>query len=146
MKLTDFLSQDAQQAIVDSIRQAEMRTSGEIRVHVEPRCPTSDPCERAVEVFGELKMHETRQRNAVLIYLAYKSRSFAIIGDSGISGRVPSGFWDAEKDVLTSYLKSGQPGPGICEVVKHVGEKLKDLFPPQGDDTNELSDEISIGN
>ena len=145
MKLTDFLPQSEQTAIVQSIKSAELLTSGEIRVHVEPKCPVDDPYARAVEVFDQLKMYQTRGRNAVLIYLAYDSHKFAIIGDSGINDRVPAGFWDTERDLLAQHLSRGNAGQGVCQVIMQVGEKLKSYFPHQDDDINEQSDEISIG-
>lgn len=145
MKLTDFLPKSQQNAIVESIKAAELLTSGEIRVHVEPKCPTDDPCTRAVEVFSELKMYQTQQHNAVLIYLAYNSHKFAIIGDSGINSKVPEGFWNDERDLLAQHLRTGKAGEGVCQVIMQVGEKLKSYFPHQDDDINEQSDEISFG-
>lgn len=141
--LDKFLSPDEQRAVVQSIKDAELHTSGEIRVHIEPKCPTASPIERAVQVFGELKMHETKERNAVLIYIAYKSRNFAIIGDKGINERVPADFWNCEKDTLATYLRAGNPCEGICMVIAQIGENLKNYFPHQDDDINEQSDEIS---
>ncbi len=141
--LDKFLSPDEQRAVVQSIKDAELRTSGEIRVHIEPKCPTALPMERAVQVFGELKMYETKERNAVLIYLAYKSRNFAIIGDKGINERVPADFWNCEKDTLATHLRAGNPCKGICKVIEQIGENLKNYFPHQDDDINEQSDEIS---
>ena len=59
MPLTDFLTTDQQQRIVDAIGAAERRTSGEIRVHIEPKCKSADPVKRAVKVFDALRMYET---------------------------------------------------------------------------------------
>ena len=96
MALSDFIPQEGQKRVVEAIEAAEKRTSGEIRVHIEPRCKSGDAYRRAVEVFNELKMYETGQRNAVLVYVAYRSHVFAIIGDCGINERVGSGFWNEE--------------------------------------------------
>ena len=145
MKLDKFLPLASRRDIVECIRQAELRTSGEIRVHVEPKCPTADPCERAVQVFNELKMYQTRKRNAALIYIAYKSRHLAIIGDSGINDVTPDDFWSDEMNTLAQFLKQGKAGEGVCQVIAQIGEKLREFFPPQDDDTNEQSDEISFG-
>lgn len=141
--LDKFLSPDEQRAVVQSIKDAELRTSGEIRVHIEPKCASSSPFDRAVDVFNELKMYETSERNGVLIYIAYKSHNFAIIGDKGINERVPSDFWNSEKETLACHLRAGNPCKGICEVIAQIGENLKSYFPHQDDDINEQSDEIS---
>ncbi len=143
MALNDFIPEEGQTKVVSAIVAAEKRTSGEIRVHVEPRCKAGDPYERAVQVFNELKMYETRQRNAVLVYVAYDSHVFAIIGDSGINERVGAGFWNKEKDTLAAYLRQGDPVGGLCEVIGQIGESLSSYFPWQKDDINEQSDEIS---
>lgn len=143
MALSDFIPQEGQTRIVDAIGVAERRTSGEIRVHIEPRCKLDDPYKRAVEVFNELKMYETRQRNGVLIYVAYDSHVFAIIGDCGINERVGSGFWNDEKEMLADYLRRGDAAGGLCKVIEQIGDRLSDYFPWTEDDVNEQSDEIS---
>ena len=143
MGLKKFLSESDQKAIVESIKAAELCTSGEIRVHVEPDCKVSNPLDRAVEVFGLLKMHETRERNGVLIYIAYNSHQFAIIGDKGIDERVPANFWEGAKTTLAGFLKQGKAAEGICRVISEVGDNLSLYFPHKDDDINEQSDEIS---
>lgn len=143
MALESFLDKDSQCKVVEAIGVAEKCTSGEIRVHVEPNCKCKNPYERAVEVFDKLKMYETEARNGVLIYVAYKSRQFAIIGDMGINEKVGACFWETEKNVLADYLKAERPAEGLCEVIKMIGENLATYFPYQKNDVNELSDEIS---
>lgn len=143
MSLTDFLTEDEQRSIVAAIGSAEKCTSGEIRVHIEPKCLNSDPMKRAEKVFNQLGMFETRERNAVLIYLAYKSRKFAIIGDCGIHSRVPANYWDGEKNLLLNHLRENRAAEGICAVIASIGERLAEYFPWTADDINEQSDEIS---
>ena len=144
MANTDFLTKPEQQQIVQAIENAELNTSGEIRVHIESLCK-GDPVARAVKVFEALKMHKTEQRNAVLIYIAHKSHKFAIIGDSGINEKVPDDFWDSEKELLLNHLKEGNPCEGLVSIINLAGEKLKEFFPYQTDDINEHSNEISFG-
>lgn len=143
MPLSDFLQESDQHRIVKAIGDAESRTSGEIRVHIEPRCKCDDPMERAVKVFDKLRMYETRHRNGVLVYLAYTSRKFAIIGDCGINDLVPDDFWNEERSILKEYLSKGRAADGICETIRQIGESLSKYFPCQPDDENEQSDEIS---
>ena len=143
MALDSFLDKDSQRQVVEAIGVAEKNTSGEVRVHVEPTCKCGNPYERAIEVFAALEMYKTEARNGVLIYVAYKSRKFAIIGDVGINEKVGANFWVKEKDILVGYLKEGRQTEGLCEVIKMIGERLSEFFPYQKNDVNELSDEIS---
>ena len=144
MSASNFFTPEEQQQIVDSIKQAEKNTSGEIRVHIENRC-SGDVMDRAAQVFSKLKMHETKLRNGVLIYLATKDRRFAIIGDVGINQKVEDNFWDSTKEAMLEKFKMDKFCDGLCEGILSSGEQLKSYFPYQSDDINELSDEISFG-
>lgn len=143
MPLIDFLNEPDQQRIVAAIEVAEKRTSGEIRVHIERRCKDRNVLRRAERVFNDIGMYATRERNAVLIYLAYESRVFAIIGDCGINDRVPENYWEGEKDMLAERLRQGRAADGICAVIESIGNRLAQYFPWREDDINEQSDEIS---
>jgi uncharacterized membrane protein len=139
-----FLTDDEKALVVKAIESAELNTSGEIRVHIESSCP-GDPVGRAVTVFNQLKMHRTKERNAVLIYIAWKSHKFAIIGDTGINEKVPEGFWDTEKEILLKHLKENRAADGLVAVIGMAGENLQKYFAYQSDDVNEQSNEISFG-
>ena len=141
-KTEDFLSKAEEQEIVLAIVEAEKNTSGEIRVHIEEHTEKS-PLERAQEVFFELKMDETKDRNGVLFYVCVSDKKFAIIGDKGINEAVESDFWDCTKDTVIANFKEGKFKKGLVEGILRAGERLKKNFPYQSDDTNELSNEIS---
>ena len=143
-KQTYHLTEDQEKAIVLAIKNAEKNTSGEIRVHIEA---TSDKetLERAKEVFFQLKMNETEAQNGVLFYLGVDKRSFAIIGDKGMDSVVPKDFWNSTKDLVISEFKKGDFANGLILGITEAGKKLKEFFPYQSDDINELSDEISKG-
>jgi uncharacterized membrane protein len=130
--------------ITEAIRVAEQNTSGEIRVHIESRCK-KEPIERAIEVFSQLNMYQTEQRNGVLIYVALKDKKVAIWGDEGINQKLPKQFWEKEIEIMISHFKNAQFGQGIAEAVKLIGMELRQHFPFQRNDKNELSDEISKG-
>lgn len=143
-KLDKFLNDEEKEQIVQAIRDAERNSSGEIRVHAEYYCQ-DEPLERAKEVFELLAMTNTRERNGVLIYVSFGDRKLAVLGDSGISEKVSIEFWEEVKRQVGEELASGHFCQGICLGVKMLGEKLKELFPRQPDDVNELKDEISFG-
>jgi uncharacterized membrane protein len=141
-KVEGFLTQAEEQEIITAIRVAEKNTSGEIRVHIEASSE-KDHYERALEVFHLLKMHNTKDANAVLIYVAVKDKKFVIYGDKGINKVVPKDFWNTTKDVMQNHFKKGDFKQGIVDGILKAGEELQDHFPWQTNDENELSNEIS---
>ena len=138
-----FFSETEKEKIVAVIKQAELNTSGEVKVHVEELCTASDPLERAKEVFLYLSLHKTAQRNGVLFYLAHESRKFAVLGDIGIDNVVPAHFWESTRDTLRQYFLQGNFSEGLQMGIKEAGIQLKKYFPYQNDDMNEISDDIS---
>jgi uncharacterized membrane protein len=139
-----MLSNLEQQQVLASIAAAEANTSGELRVHLEASC-SIDPVARAVDLFYELGMQATKQRNGVLIYVAYESKSLAIIGDQGINNLVPADFWDSVRDIMVSNFKIGRISEGLCAAIAEAGTQLAQYFPPQANDQNELPNQISFG-
>lgn len=139
-----FFSKEEEAVIVEAIRKAELATSGEVRVHVEvgAEAPAVSVAKR---VFHHLGMHETADRNGVLILLAVDRREFAIIGDEGIDKVIPAGFWDSARDIMQRHFKEGEFTQGIELAIGEVGTQLKSYFPYQEGDVNELPDEISYG-
>lgn len=141
-EIEDFLTQEAEQRIVEAIRVAEKETSGEIRVHIE-NDSTKDCLEHAKEVFHLLHMDETVEKNGVLFYVAVHSHQFAIIGDKGIDDKVPDNFWNDVKDTVTGEFSKGNKADGLILGIIEAGQKLQQYFPFKQEDKNELSDDIS---
>ena len=141
----EIFTKTQQEQIVEAIRLAENNTSGEIKVHVEQRCLQPDVLERAKEVFVTLNLDKTQLRNGVLFYLSIDDRKFAILGDQGIDSRLPEEFWQNTKDTMRSYFQRGELVEGLSEGIRMAGEQLKELFPYQQNDINELPDDISFG-
>jgi len=127
-----------------AIKNAEIDSSGEIRVHIENICE-GEVMNRAKEVFHTLKVEKTKLRNGVLFYLAIQNRKFAILGDEGINSVVPKNFWDNIKMNMLNHLRDDDFVYGLCESIMMTGEELKKHFPYKKGDVNELPDEISFG-
>ena len=140
----DLFTEADQQQIREAIQEAELNTSGEVKVHIEGKCK-EDTMDRAAFIFEQLQLHRTQLRNGVLFYLAVSDRKFAILGDVGINQKVPEGFWDNISALMMNHFKKGDFVKGLVEGVKEAGEQLKTHFPYQEDDKNELSDDISFG-
>lgn len=145
MAITDgILSKSDEQEIVAAITEAELNTSGEIRVHIESGYD-KPALERAKEVFEFLKMDQTASKNGVLFYIAVKQKNFAILGDAGINDIVKHDFWNSIKEKMMLHFKRGEFKTGLVEGIIETGNKLHTHFPFQKDDTNELPNEISKG-
>jgi len=140
----DFLGEAERQSVSAAISEAERRTSGEIRVHIEDHIE-DDVLDHAAFIFQELGMQRTKDRNGVLIYVCVADRRMAVVGDQGINERVGADFWRDVVGVLQIHFAGGRHAEGLCEAVRMVGEKLKGFFPYADDDRDELSNEVSFG-
>jgi uncharacterized membrane protein len=144
MDAVNFFSKEEKALIKSAVQEAELNTSGEIRVHIDNRCK-EDVMDRAAWWFAKLEMHKTELRNGVLFYLAIKDRKFAILGDGGINAVTGDDFWDEIKEKMLEQFKEENYAEGLKEGILMAGEQLKKHFPHQDDDVNELSDDISFG-
>ena len=129
-------------AVIEAIRDAERGTSGEIRVHLH-RVPTNDALSDARKLFKRLGMHRTQERNGVLLFIAPKSQTFAIVGDEGIHARVGDAFWNTTRDRMQKEFSQGRLQEGVLAGVRSAGERLKEYFPAKRDDRDELSNEVT---
>jgi len=142
----DFFTADEKNQVVEAIRLAEKQTSGEIRVYVESHCRFVDPLDRAAEIFWILKMEQTAQRNAVLVYVAIKDRQLALYGDQGIHEKVGDVFWNEKVKKILQHIHKENYADAITRIVGEIGEALRFHFPYNGgEDKNELSDDMVFG-
>lgn len=139
--MASHFSAEERERIREAIAAAEQMTSGQMRVFFEAKC-NDDPVARALTMFHKLEMQKTALRNAVLFYVAYDDRKFAIIGDEGIHEKVPEDFWLAVRDVCVNDFKEGNFVTGLQRGIGEVGTQLQKWFPHNATDTNELSDDV----
>jgi uncharacterized membrane protein len=144
MSVQKYFTEENKLQISNAIRVAETDTSGEIRVHIEKHCK-GDVLDRAAYIFDKLEMQKTKLRNGVLFYLAVEDRKFAILGDAGINQKVPENFWEGIKEDVIGKFKEGRFAEALSDAIVKAGKQLKEHFPFQDDDVNELSNEISFG-
>ena len=141
-----FISEAENKNIVEAIRQAEQKTSGEIRVYIEGRCKFVDPLDRAAELFHSLNMDRTAERNAVLVYVAVKDQQLALYADRGIHEKTGPDFWKREVGLMLSQFNRSNYAQGTEMVIRKIGEALYQHFPYNREtDQNELSDDIVFG-
>ncbi|AXT19136.1 TPM domain-containing protein [Flavobacteriaceae bacterium AU392] len=139
----DFLTASEEQEVIEAIRLAEKNTSGEIRVHIE-KTSNNTLNKRALEVFSILKMHNTKLRNGVLIYVAVEEKAFVIYGDKGINDVVSSDFWNTTKKSIEDHFKNKNFKQGLVTGIETAGIQLKKYFPVTGINEDELPNEISF--
>ncbi len=145
MSQPHLLSYEEQDQIINAIRQTEKLTSGEIKVHIEKKCPDKDPVARVQVIFEKLEMNQTRERNGVLLYLAYEDHIFYVYGDKGIYEKTPRDFWESTKEKMRLRFAREEFVEGFCEGIEEAGTQLAKYFPERNDNPNELSDDISFG-
>ena len=142
-----ILDADSQQKIVACIKEAESKTSGEVRVFVEHHCAHVDALDRAKEIFKSLAMEKTVARNAVIVYVAISDRQFALFGDTAIYEKAGGAqFWAAAAQKLTGHLRKNEITEGLCNCIHELGTALATHFPYDPSiKKNELPDEIVFG-
>jgi uncharacterized membrane protein len=144
VKADEFFSNDERSRILEAIKSAELNTSGEIRVHLVDTCK-GDILDCGAALFKKLNMHKTEKRNGVLFYLAIHDKKFAVLGDVGINAVTPDNFWDEIKLTLQNFFKEEKFAEGLISGICMAGEALNKHFPYEGNDINELPDDISYG-
>ena len=138
-----FLTNEVKEVLKSAIASAEEQTSGEIAVCLK-KSIKGDIYEEAKKFFDEKELYKTKDRNAVLVFLAYKDHKLAILGDEGINAKVPENFWESTVEIMTSNFKEGRYAEGLEKGILKIGEELKHDFPWQEDDKNEIADEIHV--
>jgi uncharacterized membrane protein len=143
MNLTEFLFHLDDDRIVAAIREAENRSSAEIRVYIADGRPT-DPVAAALEHFDRAGMSRTRDRNAVLVYVAPRSQTFAVVGDEAAHRCCGDGFWQTVSDEMRQRF-GDDPNAAIVHAIFRVADRLSGEFPCRVDDRNELPDQVLRG-
>lgn len=145
-KPREYFTPEEKDAILAAIQVAEQRTSGEVRLFVESKCHFVDALDRAKEMFAQLKMDQTAERNATLVYVAVDDRQAAVYGDEGIHQKVGQQYWEDEIQKMLLYFQKEHLVDGIVQCVKDIGDALHYYFPYDRDtDKNELPDDIVFG-
>jgi len=143
MRTREFLSKLEHDQIVESIREAESKTSGEIRVVIQRGKLKSDPLLAAQKKFHRLGMRKTRERNAVLIFVAPRVHKFAVVGDQAIHEKCGEQFWQSVVQGMRAHFQTEKFSHALVEAVQKIGSVLTRHFPKSSTDKNELPDEIA---
>jgi uncharacterized membrane protein len=142
MRTREFLTKLEHDRIIQAIHEAESKTSGEIRVLIQRGKLRSDPLVAAQRKFQRLGMHKTRERNAVLIFVAPRVHKFAIVGDQAIHEICGDELWQRVVEGMRTHFQNEKFSDALIEAVKEIGSMLERHFPKTSDDTNELPNDV----
>ena len=142
MRTKEFISRLDHDRIVEAIRDAERRTSGEVRVYIQRGELKREILDIAQERFQKLGMQKTRERNGVLILVAPRVHKFAVVGDEGIHTRCGNELWERVVAKMREHFRAERFSDAIVDAVRDVGEVLARHFPRQAGDRNELPDVV----
>ncbi|MCS6990536.1 MAG: TPM domain-containing protein [Chitinophagales bacterium] len=138
-----LLTDEDQQQLADLIAACEHQTSAEIKIFLEPWC-WGDPLRRARQKFKELHLHRTRLRNGLLLYVAYQSHRFAVVGDEGLCQKLPPQFWEHLRDELIELFRKFPLAEALGHAIRRCGRELSHYFPAVSPNPNELSNTIEF--
>jgi uncharacterized membrane protein len=141
------------QRLGQRVAASERRHTGEIRIYVEAGLPLgylwrdATPRERAIAMFGKLRVWDTEQNNGVLIYLLLAEHAIELVADRGLAQRVPNEEWQAIVARMGSAFREGRFEDGLTQALAEVSALLVQHFPLAvgAADSNELPDEPVLG-
>jgi uncharacterized membrane protein len=142
MRTQEFLSKLEHDRVIRAIREAESKTSGEIRVLIQRGKLNSDPFVAARKRFYRLGMHKTRERNGVLIFVAPRVHKFAVVGDEAIHAKCGDEFWQGVVHNMRTHFRNEKFSEALVDALKEIGSILARHFPKTSEDTNELPDDV----
>jgi uncharacterized membrane protein len=129
MRTREFLSKLEHDRIVRAIREAESNTSGEIRVFVQRGKLKSAPLAAAQKKFRQLRMHKTRESNAVLIFVVPRAHKFAVVGDKAIHEKCGDEFWQRVVTRMRTHFQNENFSDALVDAIKEIGSVLASHFP-----------------
>lgn len=145
MRTHRFLRELNHDRITGAIKEAEAKTSGQIRVFLQRGQFEEDALERAQKKFLQLGMEKTQERNGVLIFVAPRAQKFAVIGDEGVHKRCGERFWQELIDKMRAHFQREDFTEALLEAIESTGQLLARHFPKTAASKNELPDDVIEG-
>jgi uncharacterized membrane protein len=144
MRTKEFLGKLEHDRIVRAIAAAEATTSGEIRVFIQ-RGDVADAVSAARVQFERRGMMQTRDRNAILIFVAPRAQKFAVIGDRGVHEKCGEPFWQELTQAMRTHFQAQNFTDAVVHAIREAGLLLGQHFPRRPDDRNELPNAVDEG-
>ena len=145
MRTKEFLDKLDHDRIVQAIREAEAKTSAEIRIYIQRGELKGDPLAAGQRRFHKLRMHKTRERNAVLIFVAPRAHKFAVIGDEAIHQKCGETYWQRVVDLMREHFRGERFSDAMVDAIRDIGRVLAEHFPKRSTSSDELPNEIVEG-
>ena len=129
------LGTDALDRLTARVRESERHHSGEIRICIEAGLPLSylwrdaPARQRAIMLFGKLRVWDTEHNNGVLIYLLVADRAIEIVADRGLNRHVDAAGWQALATQMSAAFKAGRYEDGLADAVERVDALMRQHFP-----------------
>ena len=142
MRTKEFLSKLEHDAIVQAIRDAESKTSGEIRVFIQRGEVKDDPFVAARKRFHRLGLHKNAHHNDVLIWVAPRAHKFAVVGDEAIHQKCGDELWQRLIERMRDHFRNEEFTHALVDAIHDIGDALSHHFPKTADDTNEQPDQV----
>ncbi len=147
------VNRQAAERIGALVARSEQAHSGEIRVCVESSLPLSylwrhaTARERAIAMFGKLRVWDTHHNNGVLIYLLLAEHRIEIIADRGLNTLMPPQSWEPILNAMRQRFRKDQIEQGLKEAIDAVDQVLRKHFAlvPGQRNPNELPDAPVVG-
>lgn len=124
----DFIKKLPHDTLVSAIREAEQKTTGQIRVLISHKSVT-DPVVAAQKEFVRLGMAKSTEQNGVLIFVSPRSHKFAVIGDEGVHAKCGDEFWQELAKTMTEFFRKSEFTEGVIHGVRKAGDLLAKHFP-----------------
>src|SRR6266404_4881994 len=142
MRTKEFLSKLEHDQIVAEIRDAESKTSGQIRVFIQRGKLDGEPLAIATKKFHKLGMHKTAERNAGLIFVAPREHKFAVVGDRAIHEKCGEELWQRIVEKMRDHFRNENFSHAIVDAIRETGDALAAHFPTRSTSTGGLPDEV----
>jgi uncharacterized membrane protein len=131
MRTKEFLSKLEHDRIVSAIREAEAKTSAEMRVYIQRGKLEGDPLAAATKRFHRLGLHKTSHRASVLIFVAPRAHKFAVLGDQAIHQKCGEELWQRIVDQMREHFRNERFTDALVDAIRDVGGALASHFPRQ---------------
>lgn len=128
MRVKHFLNSLENERVHRAIRAAEEGTSGDVVVHIS-NLRVNDPVAIARSEFKKLGLDAETKTASLLIFLAPKSKKFAVVGGADLHEKVGQAWWDELAALLAEHFKAGRYTDGLEAAIQRAGTALKHHFP-----------------
>lgn len=142
MRTKEFLSKLEHDRIVQAIRDAESKTSGEIRVFIQRGEVKDEPLIAAQKRFHRLGLHKNAHHNDVLIWVAPRVHKFAVVGDEAIHQKCGDDLWQRLIDKMREHFRNEKFTDALIDAIGDIGDALGTHFPRRSTSPGGAPDEI----